>query len=131
MGCGFLGRPLKLRCCLSYSATLFSLVEGVFFIVTQTSLSVIVSPSLLCIALKLQTGEGLSSTQSGILCLTFMGLSFSSPTHPGPFSSLYLFSVQALSILEGSVGSVDTLRLVKQLVSLQQGISHDKAVFWL
>jgi len=41
------------------------------------------------------------------------------------------FSVQALSILEGSVGSVDTLRLVKQLVSLQQGISHDKAVFWL
>lgn len=59
------------------------------------------------------------------------GAFLSSPTHPCPFSSLYLFSVQALSILEGSVGSVDTLRLVKQLVSLQQGISHDKAVFWL
>lgn len=131
MGCGFLGRPLKLRCCLSYSATLFSLVEGVFFIVTQTSLSVIVSPSLLCIALRLQTGEGLSSTQSGILCLTFMGLSFLPPPILVLSVVCTFFSVQALSILEGSVGSVDTLRLVKQLVSLQQGISHDKAVFWL
>lgn len=131
MGCGFLGRPLKLRCCLSYSATLFSLVEGVFFIVTQTSLSVIVSPSLLCIALKLQTGEGLSSTQSGILCLTFMGFSFLPPPILVLSVVCTFFSVQALSILEGSVGSVDTLRLVKQLVSLQQGISHDKAVFWL
>lgn len=131
MGRGFLGRPLKLRWCLSYSATLFSLVEGVFFIVTQTSLSVIVSPSLLCIALRLQTGEGLSSTQSGILCLTFMGLSFLPPPILVLSVVCTFFSVQALSILEGSVGSVDTLRLVKQLVSLQQGISHDKAVFWL